>query len=812
MTFMKKSIRSLAVLAILCIAGAAVAFSAPASAATEARLAVGMGQTNYINNIETRSVCVEGDRMIVCDFGVYDPGGNQRNGALYFYEQGELTDVYRPESGNFNPKKAVFRTDGTVCCLSNGQLLSIDVSEGTFSEIFSGTGDFQFVGDRLFALVVDSADPETYHIREYADGDFTTDLYTVINPLLSFATDGESFWFYGQKSTAESAKLYRNDQEIPFAPGTPSKLALCNGRLLALCGSRLYAVGETEAAVLGDQPASSFEVGGEVVYLISNNRIEGFTIREDKLVSADFLFSKAGSARLPGNISAPLDMAGGWILDGDFASLVGEEKVFSLSGISGPGGQDAQDAFAIAATGDLVCLACPTGIFRFNTANEETAFLSLGEVTDIALSAGGELYAAAGGKLWKAEPDADAFTLFRDFEAEAIEVSNRNNRLYALKGGKITVFGETEETLAADLAGATDFAIDFKNQVFALCGGTVKRVSQEGEVTEELDLLRPGILDTYGTAFAGICLDEQTGEIFIPDTGLSLVFVLSKDQSGTALSSEIPSLTSDVDPLDRTLGASCGRARVGGFPSTLLYPSVAGGSEGSFYPTDPAGTITELAAGTEVLVLDDSVRDSVGNYYFVCVRLGGTLAFGYLIDTNLTPVAAAEAPFESGHTAFATEIYKYPDTDTRFLCRTLDSDTSLTVLNVPAEGWLQVDLGNGETGFVRRSAVIEKIYTGIDDRVNAFTVGIGGSSPLYREASLESEVIAEIPDDRRVKIISRSGAFVYVETEDHLFGYMESRFLVEEGFSNAQKIGIILLVSCAVLGALTILIRKKIIH
>ncbi len=806
---MKKSIRFLALLASVCLIGAA----APALAenGSPLSLTVGTGQKNYINNIETKSVEVRDNRMIVSDFGVRstDSGGEQKNGALYLYEENELLLTYRPETGNFNPEKAVFGADESVYCLSNGLLLKIDLTENTSETLGTRVGDFQFVGERLFVLVGDETDTKEYHIKEYTGSGFGESLFTVINPVSSFATDGTSFWYFGQKTTAESAKLYKDSEEIPYTPGTPSKLALCGDTLFTLAGNRLYADGVS----VGDRLCTSFEVCGDVLYLLSNNRIEGFRYRNGSLVSSGFLFSKAGNRGTPGEISAPADMAGSWILDTDFASVVGKEQVFALADIEESAqNRTAEDAFGIAAAGEILWLACPDGVFCFDTESGKAEFFALGGVRAIAVSAGGELYASAAGKLWLKTPDGTEFEAYRDsFDAEAIAVSSRNNRLYALKEGKITIFGNTEiedTELAAELAGATDFAIDFENQIFALCGQALRRVSQDGETVTELALARPGLLDGYGTGFNAICLDDSTGEIFLPDSALSLVFSLSKEQSGAAISSEIPALSIAVDPFDQKLNAACARVRINGYPSTLLYPATTADGSSS---ADPAGKIGEIPSGAEVLVLGEA-RDDVGGYLFVCARLQGGLVFGFVIDTNLSEISPSAPPFAVGHTGFETEIYKYPDTDTRFVSRTLGKDTKLTVENSPFEGWLHVTLEDGSKGFVRRSAVLEKVSVSIDDRKNASTVGVGGGSPLYREANLQSEVIATLPDKNKVKIISRTGAFAYVETEDHIFGYIESRFLVEEGFSNSQKIGIILLVSCAVLGALTILIRKKIIH
>lgn len=804
---MKKSIRFLALLASVCLIGAA-AQTALAENGSPLSLTVGTGQKNYINNIETKSVEVKDNRMIVSDFGVRstDNDEKQKNGALYLYEDGALTRTYSPQDKPFNPEKAVFGEDGDVYCLANGKLLKINPTENTEDEIGTRVGDFQFADGQLFALVGDDTATNEFHIKQYTETGFGESLFKVINPVSSFATDGMSFWYFGQKNSAENPKLYRNNEEIPYEHGTPSKLALYGDTLFTLADNRLYADGES----VGDRLCTSFEVCGDILYLISNNRIEGFRYRQNgSLVSSGFLYSKAGNRGTPGEVSAPADMAGGWILDTDFASIVGKEQVFALSEVEDTQtARTAEDTFAIAAAGEILWLACPDGVFRFDTKSKKAAFFALGGVRAIAVSAGGELYASAGGKIWLKGAEQTDFTKYRDsFDAEAIAVSSRNNRLYALKEGKITLFGEEDIELAADLSGATDFAIDFENQIFVLCGQSLRRVSQDSETVAEFALARPGLLDSYGTAFDAICLDDSTGEIFLPDSALSLVFALSKEQSGTAISSEIPALSIAVDPFDKKCNAACARVRINGYPSTLLYPATTADGSSS---ADPAGAIGEIPSGTEVLVLGEA-RDDVGGYLFVCARLNGGLVFGFVIDTNLSEISPSAPPFAVGHTEFETELFKYPDTDARFVSRTLGKDTRLTVENSPFEGWLYVALEDGSKGFVRRSAVLEKVSVSIDDRKNATTVGVGGGSPLYSEANLQSEVIATLPDKNKVKIISRTGAFAYVETEFGK-GYIESRFLVEEGFSNSQKIGIILLLSCAVLGALTILIRKKIIR
>ena len=797
---------------LLCLPLAALAEeSAPATLVASRAY----GSENYINALSSKvsfAVSPSGKYFIASD------ENTASNGYLYIYEfeEGKLKLRARFQSAYvdnhgpplFRPTKVAFAADDTVYCLNQRILQKIvfdenweEISDPQQSQIAGYVLDFQYVRGTLYTMVLEDSGKASIRQGEALDAvEGRDDLVNMDNPAETFATDGYNFYYYLQGGQAPG--LYCNGEKLPGGE-TPQKLQLAGSSLLLLTSAGLTVQG-------GDAQTDclNFDVCGDRIYLLTQKNV----VKRCKFAANAFLFDDFTLAKSI-DLARPVAMVSlsgtDYLLDREKNRILAGDDFLALpEAVAGAHLLTAARSSLYLATDTQVAEMGVDGKWKRNFAKAGGG--SFAAVRALCATVAGDLYLSADGAVWYKPEAADTFVKAYDFDAEALAVSNRNNRLYGLSDGVVTEFaGETQSAWIAHAApDAVDFVIDFKNRIFALtAAGNLLRLSADPESgverVETFVLRREQALDCFGTSFTALSLNDAGGSISLLDPALSLVFSLDQSQTEVALSSEIPDLSIMVDPTDRLLNAACQSARIVGYPSTILYPQKGSGE-----------AIRMLDAGTEVLVLD-TAQDDIGGYQYVFVR-GESPVFGYIVDTNVELLSDSELPgFTEGYAGYLTPIYKYPQAYEPFFVQNLAENTEFSLLSAPVEGWLEVRFeseGNSFTGYVRRASVLKSVVITVDERQNGSVVGIGGATSLYERASLSADVVAQLADTSDVKIIKRAGAFLYVETADGLCGYLESRFVVEEGFANSQKIGLILLSSCVVLGILTVLIRKKIIR
>ncbi|MCL2751984.1 MAG: hypothetical protein FWE62_04415, partial [Firmicutes bacterium] len=418
----------------------------------------------------------------------------------------------------------------------------------------------------------------------------------------------------------------------------------------------------------------------------------------------------------------------------------------------------------IAADNDgVVYAANPSGV---SSNNGFAAALPGGNVTDIAISNGGQLYAAANGKLYVRSGNSFAEAPGAPPAGTLRVVPSPNkNELYVMTAQKIykqTGGGAFSELLPA--AGG-DFTVDYNGNIFILNDyqllkyGNIAGVLSEIPVEIPIDAPVPacGIGELVSLRLAceqtGFC---DYGDLILADSGSNTVRKVSKSDAGVGVA--------DFDdgyahPYDFDSDEPVSHLKV----RTII-------KDGFLYKYPSRSVISMRAqTGSDIFVLAESV--GADDYFvYVAYMVRGTMAFdgadvsdklisGYMLASSLgSDKPETGYKFKEARVLHITgaRVYKYPYQNSRILTVPVPGAGTLLpqgfgiqiadfgyrslgaavgpYTDKAGANWLAVEL-NGRIGFVNEADVISYNYDPVPAGIkpNAVIRSIdGGTAALYR--------------------------------------------------------------------------------
>jgi hypothetical protein len=484
------------------------------------------------------------------------------------------------------------------------------------------------------------------------------------------------------------------------------------------------------------------------------------------------------------------------------------------------------------------------GTVTVYTTGDGAPFSNIG---DIATGIDGTVYVTDAGrnKVYSKKLSETAFSVFIDDIPTplSISVSERTSNLYITQnsaGDTISVYdvhGTELTDLKISLPNTTimDIALDYNDTVFALVkeGGEklLKRFAIDGANDRYLltDLINDGKYSLEDVL--SIYLNEVTGELVIADTLNNVVFFIPKEQTGAVIISELPSNEPPPVPILPTnmplLPAyPIGICTVVSFPSTVLYPiDLSYEFSHPYYPTDFAHrNIEYLPEQTRLVVLGSSES---GLFYYVLYK--GKAAF--VLKSGVRLEGETPPPYIDGailHTE--ATVFKYPvltknnSENYDFKITTLSKGERITLVstvsNYQENGifWYEVlyttEAGVSK-GYVQRYQITPDLNR--DDKTQIFgkikaeiNVGLVG---VYDKKDENEQPFTMLRDTTRIRILNDSlDGWVFIEGTDNtgnLFnGYVMREYVIYDGLTTAQRVGIIIFILAVIAGIITLKYRK----
>jgi hypothetical protein len=480
------------------------------------------------------------------------------------------------------------------------------------------------------------------------------------------------------------------------------------------------------------------------------------------------------------------------------------------------------------------------GSVKSYTTGGGAAFSYIG---DIATAIDGTVYVADKGrnKVYSKKLDETEFSVFADIpEPLSVSVSVRSSNVYITQNtsagaGVVSAYAPdgaelTDRKISLPDITVIDIALDYNDTVFALVddGGAklLKRfkINDDGDRYLLTDLQNDGKYNLDD--ILSISINEMTGELVIADALNNVVFFVDRAQTEAAPISEPPPVP--ILPANQPLEADnpvaiCTVLR---FPSTVLYPIDPMYEQPlhPYYPTGFAHTnIQYMPVQTSLLVLGSSESNL---FYYVLYngKAGFILKNGARLEEPTPP------PYVDGTILHAeATVFKYPvltknNSGYDFKITTLNKGERITLVgtvnNYQENGvfWYEVlytTRAGVSKGYVQRYQITPDLNrddtTQVFGRIKAeINVGLVG---VFDKKDENEQPFIMLRDAVRVRIIDDSdNIWIFIEGTDsdgNLFnGYVMRKYVIFDGLTAAQRVGIIIFILAIIAGAITLKYRK----
>ena len=584
--------------------------------------------------------------------------------------------------------------------------------------------------------------------------------------------------------------------------------------VLSAMGGKLYYAKDGEIRVLGGgvllpkenasgdalfSGVTDFAVGHKIFVLDGDNHAV-------KVYDTDGNYQKmigaAGSD--VGRLDSPvaLTVKGGKILVAD--SLHGSE--FSTSGIRVLKGREVKAPTDVALTDSAVYLADKGILYEYNaslTSPKDHSYFS-SSCRFVTASPNGTVYAATGKDLFARKADESRFSklLSVDSEITGMTVGIGGNILYLLSGNVISAYAESGVCIAQlDSAfSVKGFSVDYRGNVYVASQTVIRRYERipQGYGAPTSVATLPAGYASYGD----LALDETGSAYVLADHN---VLVYTKDALNVAVRAD--GAFEDNEPAVAPLFIC----------EITKDAAVAYVSPGNFEDIAIVPVGTRLMCDAQVSYAGVQYVRAAYHDVTVYVTLGDVTVFA----AGQSPYRQVRCLIPSIGDPVGVNLYKEPTVTAEILFSSLGKEAIFDVISVVAVdaagkdawGFYWVNY-QGTEGYVRIDEVVsvdaDPLPMPKTREMQVKSDGLGKTVSVYKEANLESEVIASLSDGSTIKVIEpfdQNNEFIMVLYEGRVC-YVLSQNVGENGLSAGQVLAIVLSVVAAIGSVLTILILR----
>ena len=666
------------------------------------------------------------------------------------------------------------------------------------------TTDISYSAGRIYTL------SGLLNVRAYeADSGVLAESYSDITGIsLSLAADGDAVYFLRLDNVLS---VRENGVNTDLGTIGSASIYAAGGELYYAKDDLIYRFGETHPLLSAEGQSgdgaytalTDFVVGSEIYVLDKESKavkVYALNGTYQKMIGA------AGDA--PGRLKAPVALAvkGEKLYVAD--SLRGSE--YSPAGVHVLNGRSVVAPRDIAATDTAVYLADNGTLYEYGSAPTPKDYSFPSDCHFVAALPGGTVYASSGRNIYEKKADVSAFSpsaIVADGTIDGMTVGIGGNTLYLMTGNRISAYyvenGVKIASLTTNLA-VKGFAVDYRGNLYLVAGKKLyryERVLNEYASTPEAYDLPVGYED-----FSDLAFDSEGNAYLIADHN---VLIYPKEAFSVCIKEG--DFTDDV-PAEHPIFIC----------EVVSDTAIAYVSPGNFEE------ISVLGKG-ERLMCDARVSFGGSEYYRAKTKQGKV----YLAVGDAKRYAAsAEPPFRKARCLIpaigeprGVNIYVEPDEEGEILFASLGRDVIFDVIAYVAVDENGADVWNyllvsyeGKEGYVNFDDVVS---TDADPAPMPKTVdmqaksdGLGKTVAIYREASLDSEVVGTFTDGSTIRVIvpfdpeSDFTAILYKINNKDEICYVLSANVGQNGLSAGQILAIVLSVVAVIGSVLTVLILR----
>lgn len=237
-------------------------------------------------------------------------------------------------------------------------------------------------------------------------------------------------------------------------------------------------------------------------------------------------------------------------------------------------------------------------------------------------------------------------------------------------------------------------------------------------------------------------------------------------------------------------------AKITDYPSNRLYPAEIYHNSASVVINDQ---ISEIDINETVLVFKTADK-------FSYILYKGIPAIVY--NNSLSPANQGEI-FENGKIMLNnTKVYKYPSSFNikpsnnllSFQIDNLKKDTEVKVLYTVkmADAVFAYIEYNGKSGYVNAAEILDAGFKIVLENPIFGFVDSSGKVSLFESKDLNSKVVALLDNGQEFEILESGTDFYYIKVGIDI-GYIQSKYVLESGLTNMQKLGLYIGLSIAAL-------------
>lgn len=426
--------------------------------------------------------------------------------------------------------------------------------------------------------------------------------------------------------------------------------------------------------------------------------------------------------------------------------------------------------------------------------------------------------------IYKYNTENSDFEIFKSYntEIEKFAYSEVSKNIFIYDGEKVMIDGidNAEDIIISDIA---KMLCDFEGNLYLFKTSStgdesVYRYSYESTYSEFADYnldFNFDLPDTYiYNHIISAAFNQNTGEFALlcgyvhESSNIYNIYKISKDSPLTARTS--------LDPLDipefknlkltELPALDFYAAEISGYPSNRLYPADI--TIGGEIIND--GEILEILAGEKVLVFKTSENEKFA-YVLYKNKFAAIYNNSLKLIHETVPAYQAKVILNRSKIYSCPSIFKYGEnSEHSFTTGEIEKSTVINVLGeIELYGvtFCYIEYGDNKSGYINKAEISDhdKIVP-IDPKFGK--IDCNGKIPLYKDKSTSSEHLTMLSNKQKIKIIESGNDFCYIEVEiSGEVGYVETQYVLEDGLTKFQKMGLWLFLSALLLAVVAILLR-----
>ena len=484
-------------------------------------------------------------------------------------------------------------------------------------------------------------------------------------------------------------------------------------------------------------------------------------------------------------------------------------SVFTGGGARALNGRAVNKPTDLVIAGGSIYLADDGVLFKYDEEYIKTTEYRIGNgCTTVAAAPDGTIYAASGKEVYRKRATESDFVRFLTLEkpVREINVGIGGKILYVRLEDRLLPYSQDGVRLGSlQTSAVTGFAVDYRGNVFLLSGNELLRCARTLEgYSEPVRYTLPSGYDRY----ADLCLDTDGTLYLIADHNV-LIYPKSVFDVYVAEDSNFVDTVPDVSPR---------------FVCEVVRDSAI-----SYVAPDNFEDITPIPIGTKLMCY--AVVGHGADEYVRVETEKGTVYIPKsdvkIFEEGAAPISKARCLLPAiGSKVVGVNLYDEPSklaiaAGREPLFKALGKEDIFDVLATVAVD----ESGKDAWGFYRVSYQDKIAYVLIDEVVSVDddppptptrypakvkSEGLGKTVPVYKEASLDSEIVARLTDGTEIDMLEtldQNKEFISVLYEGEVY-YVLSSNLALGGLSGGQVLAIVLAVVAVVGSVLTILILR----